>query len=49
MQTYGHEPGFRIMGPVIDRGEPSGVIIKNGFIVASWGDTERPRADLQRH
>jgi CubicO group peptidase (beta-lactamase class C family) len=42
MQTYGHEPGFRIMGPVIDRGEPSGVIIKNGFIVASWGDTERP-------
>ena len=42
MQTYGHEPGFRIMGPVIDRGEPSGVIIKNGYIVASWGDTERP-------
>lgn len=42
LNTYGREPGFRIMGPVIDRGEPSGVIIKNGYIVASWGDTERP-------
>jgi CubicO group peptidase (beta-lactamase class C family) len=42
IQSYGHEPDFRIMGPVIDRGEPSGVIIKNGYIVASWGDTERP-------
>ncbi|MCI0522388.1 MAG: beta-lactamase family protein [Bacteroidales bacterium] len=42
LNTYGREPGFRIMGPVIDRGEPSGVIVRNGYIVASWGDIERP-------
>jgi CubicO group peptidase (beta-lactamase class C family) len=42
LEAYGKEPGFRITGPVIDRGAPSGVIIKNGYIVASWGDTERP-------
>ncbi|MCU0379338.1 MAG: beta-lactamase family protein, partial [Bacteroidales bacterium] len=42
LNTYGREPGFRIMGPVIDRGEPSGVVVKNGYIVASWGDIERP-------
>lgn len=42
LNTYGREPGFRIMGPVIDRGEPSGLIVKNGYIVASWGDIERP-------
>ena len=42
LQTYGQEPGFRIAGPVVDRGGPAGLIIKNGYIVAAWGDVERP-------
>ncbi len=42
LQAYGREPGFRIMGPVIDRGGPAGVIIVKGYIVASWGDIEKP-------
>lgn len=42
LQTYGSEPGFRIAGPVVDRGGPAGVIIKSGYIVASWGNIEKP-------
>lgn len=42
LQAYGREPGFRIMGPVIDRGGPAGVVIVKGYIVASWGDIEKP-------
>jgi len=42
LQAYGREPGFRIMGPVIDRGGPSGVIVVKGYIIASWGDIEKP-------
>lgn len=42
LQSYGKEPGFRIMGPVIDRGAASGLIVKNGYIIASWGDIEKP-------
>lgn len=40
LQTYGREPGFRIMGPVIDRGGPAGVVVLKGYIIASWGDIE---------
>lgn len=42
LQSYGREPGFRIMGPVIDRGGPAGVIVVKGYIIASWGDIEKP-------
>jgi CubicO group peptidase (beta-lactamase class C family) len=38
-QTFGREPmGFGI-GPFNVRGEPSGLIIRHGYIVAEWGDT----------
>lgn len=30
-----------IQGPYKDRGRPAGLIIKNGYIVAEWGDLER--------
>ena len=30
-----------IVGPTKERGGPAGMIIKNGYIVAEWGDTER--------
>lgn len=42
LQAYGREPGFRIMGPVIDRGGPSGIVVAKGYIIASWGDIEKP-------
>jgi CubicO group peptidase (beta-lactamase class C family) len=42
LQAYGREPGFRIMGPVTDRGGTAGVVIVKGYIVASWGDLEKP-------
>lgn len=35
------EPGYKILGPMKDRGKPAGLIIKNGYIVAQWGDLSR--------
>ena len=35
------EPNFRILGPTRPREESSGVIIRNGMLVAEWGDTQR--------
>ncbi|MBM4025044.1 MAG: serine hydrolase [Planctomycetes bacterium] len=35
------EPGNTIVGPTKDRGGPAGMIVKNGYIVAEWGDTRR--------
>ena len=40
-KAYGNEPDFRILGPMKDRGKPAGVIIRNGYIVAQWGDVNR--------
>ncbi len=34
-------PINEIIGPVKDRAEPSGVIVRDGHIVAEWGDIER--------
>jgi len=34
-------PWNKIIGPVRDRGGPSGVILRGGRIVAEWGDIER--------
>jgi len=39
--AWGQEPGFRILGPTKGRGETSGMIIRHGYIVAEWGDTQR--------
>ncbi len=41
MKSYAREPGYRILGPMKDRGRPAGLIIKNGYIVAKWGDVDR--------
>jgi CubicO group peptidase (beta-lactamase class C family) len=35
------EPDNTIVGPTKDRGGPAGMVVKNGYIVAEWGDTER--------
>ncbi len=39
--SYKNEPDYKIAGPVLDRGKPAGMIIRNGYIVAQWGDINR--------
>ena len=41
MKSYSREPGYKILGPMKERGGPAGLVIKNGFIVAQWGDINR--------
>jgi CubicO group peptidase (beta-lactamase class C family) len=41
LKAYANEPGYRIAGPMRERGKPAGIILKNGYIVAQWGDVKR--------
>lgn len=41
LKAYIREPDYKIIGPMKDRGNPAGLIIKNGYIVAQWGDIDR--------
>jgi hypothetical protein len=40
-RTFGREPFGDAIGPMKDRGAQTGVIIKNGYIVAEWGEPYR--------
>src|SRR5262249_7034294 len=40
-QTFGREPFGDAIGPIKDRGDPTGVIVRNGYIVAQWGEPLR--------
>ncbi len=40
-QTFGREPFGESIGPYKTRGEMTGIIIKNGYIVAEWGEPFR--------
>ena len=40
-QTFGREPFGDAIGPIRDRGGPTGVVIRHGYIVADWGDPYR--------
>jgi CubicO group peptidase (beta-lactamase class C family) len=40
-QTFGREPFGQAVGPFKERGDPTGMIIRRGYIVAEWGDTRR--------
>jgi CubicO group peptidase (beta-lactamase class C family) len=40
-RSFSREPFFSILGPTKERGETNGIVIKNGYIVAEWGDTKR--------
>lgn len=35
------EPYPDVLGPVKDRGSQNGLVLRNGYIIAEWGDTER--------
>jgi CubicO group peptidase (beta-lactamase class C family) len=41
IKAYAREPNYKILGPMKHRGKPAGLIIKNGYIVAQWGDLKR--------
>jgi CubicO group peptidase (beta-lactamase class C family) len=41
LKAYSNEPGYKITGPVRPRGKPAGIILRNGYIVAQWGDVKR--------
>ncbi len=41
LEGFASEPFHEIKGPVRDRGSASGLIIKDGYIVSSWGTPER--------
>ena len=40
-QTFGREPFGYAIGPIKDRGDPTGIIIHHGYIVAEWGEPGR--------
>jgi CubicO group peptidase (beta-lactamase class C family) len=39
--TFGKEPFGEAIGPFSDRGDPTGLIIHKGYIIAQWGDPNR--------
>lgn len=41
LKGFEREPFHEIMGPTKKRGGPAGMILKNGHLIASWGDTKR--------
>lgn len=41
LKGFQKEPYHSILGPTKKRGGPAGMILKNGYIVAKWGDTKR--------
>ena len=38
---FEREPYHQILGPTKKRGGPAGMILKNGYIIAQWGDIRR--------
>lgn len=40
-QTYGREPFGDGIGPFAERGPATGMIIRNGYVIATWGEPER--------
>ncbi|MFX0555969.1 serine hydrolase domain-containing protein [Maribacter sp. CXY002] len=41
LKGFESEPFHQILGPTKKRGGPAGLILKNGYVVASWGDIKR--------
>ncbi|MDQ3322591.1 MAG: beta-lactamase family protein [Acidobacteriota bacterium] len=40
-RTFGREPFGEAVGLFKERGDAAGIIIRNGYIIAEWGDTNR--------
>ena len=41
LKGFEREPFHEILGPTKKRGGPAGLILKNGYLVAKWGDIRR--------
>lgn len=41
LKSFSIEPDHKLQGPTKERGGPAGVIMKDGYIVAKWGDINR--------
>jgi hypothetical protein len=41
LKGFEREPYHKILGPTKRRGGPAGMILKNGYCIAKWGDTKR--------
>jgi len=41
LKSFSREPDHKLQGPTKERGGPAGMILKDGFIVAQWGDVSR--------
>ncbi|RDY60120.1 serine hydrolase domain-containing protein [Flagellimonas nanhaiensis] len=41
LKGFQREPFHEILGPTKKRGGPAGMILKNGHLLTSWGDTQR--------
>jgi len=40
-QSFGREPYGQGIGPFKPRGEPTGVILRGGYVIATWGEPDR--------
>ena len=41
LKGFEREPFHEVLGPTKKRGGPAGMILKNGYVIAQWGDTKR--------
>ncbi|SER18960.1 serine hydrolase domain-containing protein [Neolewinella agarilytica] len=41
LKSFSREPDHGLRGPTKERGGPAGLILKDGYIVAQWGDIDR--------
>lgn len=41
LEGFSSEPFHEILGPTKKRGGPAGMILKNGYLIAQWGDIDR--------
>jgi CubicO group peptidase (beta-lactamase class C family) len=41
LKAFAREPNHTLAGPTRPRGGPAGMIVKNGYLVAHWGDLKR--------
>jgi CubicO group peptidase (beta-lactamase class C family) len=41
LKGFAHEPYHDVLGPTKKRGGPAGMIIKDGYVVAQWGNIKR--------
>ncbi len=41
LNSFKREPYHTILGPTQKRGGPAGILLKNGYQIASWGDVKR--------